>query len=105
MLLIVGELCILLVAAHRTQLWYDELLTLHISRTSAGVAGVAGLVRRWDGTPPGHHGLVRIAELLPPGPQVTLRLPSIAGYVDRLCSAHSGSYASGCRARRLWRLS
>ncbi|MBN9659495.1 MAG: hypothetical protein J0H49_15030 [Acidobacteria bacterium] len=78
--LIAWELCILPVAAHRTQLWYDELLTLHLSLLQPAARLWQALYAGADGMPPAYYAVVRLAGYLPFGPEVTLRLPSIAGY-------------------------
>lgn len=78
--LIAWELCILPVASHRTQLWYDELLTLHLSLLQPAARLWQALYAGADGMPPSYYAVVKLVGLLPFGPEVTLRLPSIAGY-------------------------
>ena len=74
--------------ASRKHFWYDELLTFHVS-------GLKPFSRLWtalkagvDGMPLGYDLLVRLARLLPGDPRVTLRLPSILGYLMTLLGVY-----------------
>ena len=81
---IVAELVTVLLRAGRKPLWFDELVTLHIS-------GLQPFSRLWsalqagaDAMPPAYYFIVHLARMCPGDPQITVRLPSILGYLMTL---------------------
>jgi hypothetical protein len=62
-------------------LWYDELLTSHISHLQPFSQVWKALQAGVDGMPVGYYILVRLANALPLDPRIALRLPSIFGYL------------------------
>lgn len=82
------ELGILAVLAGRKPFWYDELLTFHVSNLHPFSALWRALYEGADGTPPGYYAIVGVARMLPGDPHVTLRLPSIAGYLLTLLAVY-----------------
>ena len=79
--LMLWEFCTLLAKAVAKPLWYDELVTLHVS-------GLRPFSRLWsalkagvDGTPPAYYFIVQTVRRLPGDPHLLVRVPSIFGYL------------------------
>ena len=89
LLLLLGwEAVTLLVKAVTRPLWYDELLTLHVS-------SLRPLSRLWealqagvDGMAPAYYAAVLLARMLPVSDQLAIRLPSVAGYLLACCGVY-----------------
>jgi hypothetical protein len=75
------EVGVLLVGARRKHFWYDELLTFYISSLHPFSLLRRALQAGADGMTSSYYGMVQLARMLPGDPHVTLRLPSILGYV------------------------
>jgi hypothetical protein len=75
------EIGTLFLQASRKLFWYDELVTFHVSGLQPFSLLWRALDAGADGMPPGYYLIVRLARLFPGDPLVTLRLPSILGYV------------------------
>jgi hypothetical protein len=86
--ILVWEFGILLFAARRMVFWNDELLTFHISGLQPFSFFWKALKAGVDGMPLGYYLLVRAARMLPGDPHVTLRLPSILGYLMTLLGVY-----------------
>ena len=86
--IIVWEFCILILEASRERFWYDELLTFHVSGLHPFSLLWKALLSGVDGMPPGYYAIVRLARILPGDPHVTLRLPSIFGYILALLGVY-----------------
>ncbi len=82
------EICSLIARAGRTHFWYDELLTLHVSALQPFTVLLSALHAGADGMPPAYYVIVRLARLLPLDSQITLRLPSILGYIITLLGVY-----------------
>jgi hypothetical protein len=85
---LVWEFGVLLLEARRTLLGYDELLTFHVSNLHPFSLLWRALQAGVDGMPPGYYVLVQLAKTLPGDPLVTLRLPSILGYLISLLGVY-----------------
>ena len=85
---LVWEFGVLFLKAGRTLFWFDELLTFHVSALQPFSLLWRALQAGADGMPPGYYALVRFARMLPADPQVTLRLPSILGYILSLLGVY-----------------
>jgi hypothetical protein len=68
--------------------WYDELLTFHVSSLQPFSRFWRALKAGVDGMPLGYYLLVRAARMLPGDAHVTLRLPSILGYLITLLGVY-----------------
>jgi hypothetical protein len=88
MTVLIWEFSILLLKASSRLFWYDELLTLHVSNLHPFSLLWKALQAGVDGMPPGYYGLVQLARILPGDPHVTLRLPSILGYILSLLGVY-----------------
>jgi hypothetical protein len=86
--LLVCEFGVLLLKASRKLFWYDELLTFHVSNLHPFSLLWKALQAGVDGMPPGYYVLVQLARRLPGDPLVTLRLPSILGYLLSLLGVY-----------------
>ncbi len=86
--IVVFEFIVLVPLARARLLWYDELLTLHISHLQPFAQVWRALQAGVDGMPVGYYILVRLANLLPGDPEIVLRLPSIAGYLLSLIGVY-----------------
>jgi hypothetical protein len=75
------EFISLYLTAIKKPLWYDELLTFHVSQLQPFSRLWEALRAGVDGMPPGYYILVRFANMLSGDHHVTLRLPSIFGYL------------------------
>ena len=82
------ELALLVFKAGGKLFWYDELLTFHISRLRPFSLLWRALQTGVDGSPVGYYVMVRLAGMLPGDPHITLRLPSIVGYLLTLLSVY-----------------
>jgi hypothetical protein len=82
------EFGVLLLKASRRRFWYDELLTFHLSTLHPFSLLWSALQAGADGMPPGYYVIVQLARLLPGDPHVTLRLPSIIGYILTLLGVY-----------------
>lgn len=87
-LIIVWELGSLLLSANRKLFWYDELLTLHVSNLHPFARLWQALQAGADGMSPGYYVIIQLASMLPGDPHVTLRLPSILGYILTLVGVY-----------------
>lgn len=86
---IVGwEFCVLLLKASIRPFWYDELLTFYLSGLHSFSLLWRALSAGVDATPPGYFVIVRLARMVPGNPLVTLRLPSILGYILTLLGVY-----------------
>lgn len=85
---LVWEFSVLPFKASRKLLDYDELLTLHISNLQPFSLVWKALQAGADGMPPGYYLLVRLATIFPGDPRVTLRFPSILGYILSLIGVY-----------------
>jgi len=85
---LVSEFCVLFLKARRKPFWYDELLTFHISNLHPFSLLWRALRAGVDGMPPGYYLIVRLGSILPGDPHVTLRLPSILGYILTLLGVY-----------------
>jgi uncharacterized membrane protein len=80
-LIAIWEFGALIIAAGSKPFWFDELITFHVSRLQPFSALWQALNAGIDSMPPGYYAIVRLANMLPFDPHVTLRLPSIVGYI------------------------
>ena len=78
---LVWEFGVLFFEASKKLFWYDELLTFHVSTLQPFSLFWRALKAGVDGMPLGYYLLVRVARILPGDPHVTLRLPSVLGYL------------------------
>jgi hypothetical protein len=85
---LIGEFGILFLQAGKKLFWYDELLTFHISNLHPFSLLWRALRAGVDGMPPFYYVLVQLARRLPGDPLVTLRLPSIFGYLISLLGVY-----------------
>jgi len=79
--IIVWEFLALLFRAKNKRFWYDELVTFHLSALQPFSRLQEALRVGADSMPRGYYMLVRLARMLPGDPLLTLRLPSIFGYL------------------------
>lgn len=86
--ILVWEFVVLLLKARTKRFWFDELLTFHISTLYPFARLWRALQAGMDGMPPGYYVIVRLGRLLPGDPLVTLRLPSILGYLLALLGVY-----------------
>ena len=82
------EFGVLFFEASRKPFWYDELLTFYVSSLQPFPLFWSALTAGVDGMPLGYYLLVRVARILPGDPHVTLRLPSILGYLMTLLGVY-----------------
>ncbi len=87
-IVLVSELGVLLLKASRKVFWYDELLTFHVSSLQPFSVFWSALKAGVDGMPLVYYLFVRAARMLPADPRVTLRLPSILGYLLTLLGVY-----------------
>lgn len=86
---IVGwESGVLLLKASTRPFWYDELLTFYLSGLHPFSVFWRALLAGVDAMPPGYYLIVRLVRMVPGNPLVTLRLPSIFGYVLTLLGVY-----------------
>jgi hypothetical protein len=86
--ILVCELGLLLFWADKKLFWYDELLTFHVSSLQPFSLFWRALQAGVDGMPLGYYLLVRVARILPGDPLITLRLPSVLGYLLTLLGVY-----------------
>jgi Dolichyl-phosphate-mannose-protein mannosyltransferase len=86
--ILILELAILFLRASRKPFFYDELVTLHVSKLHPFSVLYKALLLGVDGMTPGYYALARLASRLPGDPQITLRLPSILGYILTLLGVY-----------------
>lgn len=86
--ILVWEFGDLLFEASKKLFWYDELLTFHVSGLQPFSVFWSALKAGADGMPLGYYLLIRLARMLPGDPLVTLRLPSILGYLMTLLGVY-----------------
>jgi hypothetical protein len=82
------ELGLLFFGASRKYFRYDELLTFHVSSLQPFSLFWRALKAGVDGMPLGYYLLVRVARILPGDPHITLRLPSVVGYLLALLGVY-----------------
>ena len=85
---LVWESGVLFFEASKKLFWYDELLTFHVSSLQPFSLFWRALKAGVDGMPLGYYLLVRVTRILPGDPHVTLRLPSILGYLMTLLGVY-----------------
>jgi len=85
---VVWELAVLVLKAGRQRFWYDELFTLHVSSLQPFSRLRRALQEGVDAIPLGYYLLVRLARIFPGDPHLTLRLPSILGYILSLLGVY-----------------
>jgi hypothetical protein len=78
---VLWEAAALFIKAGRVPLWYDELLTYHVSALHPFSAVWQALNEGVDGMPAGYYAVVQLARILPLDPHIAVRLPSILGYI------------------------
>jgi hypothetical protein len=86
--ILVWEFGDLLFEASKKLFWYDELLTFHVSGLQPFSVFWSALKAGADGMPLGYYLLIRLVRMLPGDPLVTLRLPSILGYLMTLLGVY-----------------
>ncbi len=79
--IVAWEFVVLLFKARRKLFWYDELVTFHVSSLQPISLLWSALKTGVDAMPPGYYVIVQLARMFPGDPHVTLRLPSILGYI------------------------
>jgi Dolichyl-phosphate-mannose-protein mannosyltransferase len=79
--ILVCESVTLVLKSHGKLFWYDELVTFRVSALSPFAWFWRALAAGVDGMPPGYYLIVKLSRMLPGDPLVTLRLPSILGYL------------------------
>jgi len=87
-IILVSECAILFLQAGARPFWYDELFTFHVSGLQPLSQVLTALDAGVDTMTPAYHVLVRIARQFPGHPQLTLRLPSILGYLLSLTGVY-----------------
>src|SRR6202008_183209 len=85
---LISDFGVLLFEASRKLFWYDELLTFHVSSLQPFSLFWSALKAGVDGMPLGYYLLVRVARILPGDPHITLRLPSLLGYLITLLGVY-----------------
>jgi hypothetical protein len=83
---VLWEVAVLFIKVGRVPLWYDELLTYHVSALHPFSALWQALKEGVDGMPAGYYAVVQLARTLPLDPHIAVRLPSILGYVLTLAA-------------------
>src|SRR5262249_21153528 len=78
----------LLIIGSQKPLWYDELLTFHVSTLKPFSLLWQALHDGVDGMPPGYYVMVQFANMLPGDPHIILRLPSMFGYLFTLVGVY-----------------
>ncbi len=69
-------------------MWYDELLTFHVSGLQPFSLFWSALKAGVDAMPLAYYSFVRLARMLPGDPHVLVRLPSIFGYLLTLLGVY-----------------
>jgi hypothetical protein len=85
---LVWEFAVLLLQASRNRFWSDELLTFHVSNIHPFSRLWRALYAGIDGMTPGYYVMAKLGRMLPGDPLVTLRLPSILGYLLTLLGVY-----------------
>jgi len=88
LLVVASELVALLSKASRKPFWNDELIALGVSSLRPFSLLWKALQSGADSMPPSYYPLVQLAGTLPGDQQVTLRLPSILGYILTLLGVY-----------------
>ncbi len=88
LLVMLWDAASLLLRASRSFFWYDELMTFHLSSLHPFAAIWKALQLGVDGMPAGYYLFVQWARQLPADPHVTLRLPSLLGYLLTLACVY-----------------
>ncbi len=78
------ETVILLLKANKRLMWYDELVTLHVSSIGPFSELLKALSAGADSMTPFYYLMVRLGKLIPADPHITMRVASIAGYLFTL---------------------
>jgi hypothetical protein len=86
--IVVWEFGVLLFEASKSLFWYDEIVTFHISALQPVSLLLRALKAGADAQPIGFYLIARAANMLPGDPLVTLRLPSIIGYLMTLLGVY-----------------
>jgi ABC-type multidrug transport system fused ATPase/permease subunit len=86
--IVAWEFGVLLLKASTRPFWYDELLTFYLSGLQPFSLFWRALSAGVDAMPPGYYLIVRIVRMVPGNPLVTLRLPSVFGYVLTLLGVY-----------------
>jgi uncharacterized membrane protein len=82
------EFVVLFLMASRKLFWFDEIYTFHLSNLHPFSFLWRALKAGADSSPPGYYLLLQFAKILPGDPLVTLRLPSILGYLLSLLGVY-----------------
>lgn len=82
------ECGVLLLQAYSKLFDYDELLTFYVSNLHPFSRIWRALQAGVDGMSPSYYFIVRLGEMLPGDPRVTLRVPSILAYILTLLSVY-----------------
>lgn len=82
------ELTALLLDARHQLFWYDELITRRVSDLHPFSAVLSALQSCTDGMTPLYYALVQTARSIPGDPHITLRLPSLLGYILSLLGVY-----------------
>ena len=88
LLVVAWEFLALVFKTSTMRFWCDELITFHISALQPFSLLWRALQAGADGASPGYYVIMRLARMLPGDPFVTLRLPSILGYVLTLAGVY-----------------
>jgi uncharacterized membrane protein len=86
--IVIWEFGVLLFEASKKLFWYDEIVTFHISGLQPFSLLLSALKAGADAQPLGYYLIARAANMLPGDPLVTLRLPSILGYLMTLLGVY-----------------
>lgn len=86
--MLVWEFGALLFEARRTPFWNDELFTFYVSGLQPFALCLRALKVGADAMPLGYYLIVRVARLVPGEVLITLRLPSILGYLMTLLGVY-----------------
>ncbi len=87
-LILVCETVLLLRQARAKIFWYDELITFHVASLPSFSLVWHALKAGTDGMPPGYYLMARAGLMLPGSPLISLRLPSLAGYLLTLAGVY-----------------
>ena len=82
------ELSTLLVKAINKAFWFDELITFNVSGLQPFSQLLKAIQEGLTGMPLGYYLITRVASLLPGTPHITLRLPSLFGYLLALLGTY-----------------
>lgn len=87
-IILIWEFWALICKAPEKFFWYDELFTYHLSSLQPFSLFWTALKAGADATPLGYFEIIRAARMLPGDPHLTLRLPSILGYLLTLVGVY-----------------